>query len=131
MKDERRSRRRKGDSKAKDSPSPRSAAARPARGVARKAGKSKGAKAKGAAAGGSGGAESYTHPEATSALRPDVGVQAQFRKKKPPRTYRYDSSLSPSLEWDEQPAREQGEALIAGILEAGTLEEAWRTDVTH
>jgi hypothetical protein len=53
-----------------------------------------------------------------------VGVQAQFRKKKPPRTYRYDSSLSPALEWDEQPAREQGKALLARILDAGSLEEA-------
>jgi len=69
-------------------------------------------------------AEPYTHPSATSPLRPDVGVQAQFKKKKPPKTYRYDSSLSPALEWDEQPAREQGEALLAEILEAKTLEEA-------
>ncbi len=38
------------------------------------------------------GAKNYTHPDATSLLRPDVGVQAQFRKKKPPKTYRYDSS---------------------------------------
>lgn len=70
------------------------------------------------------GAEAYTHPDATSALRPDVGVQAQFKKKKPPKTYRYDSSLSPALAWDEQAAREQGEELLAGILEAKTLEEA-------
>lgn len=69
-------------------------------------------------------AKSYTHPDATSALRPDVGVQAQFRKKKPPKTYRYDSSLSPALEWDEKPAREQGEALLARILDAGSLDEA-------
>jgi adenine-specific DNA-methyltransferase len=69
-------------------------------------------------------ARDYTHPEATSPLRPDVGVQAQFRKKKPAKTYRYDSSLSPVLEWDEQPAREQGETLLAQILEAGSLEEA-------
>jgi adenine-specific DNA-methyltransferase len=68
--------------------------------------------------------QSYTHPEATAALRPDVGVQKQFRKKKPPRTYRYDPSLSPALEWDEQPARERGEALIRQIQDAGTLEEA-------
>jgi adenine-specific DNA-methyltransferase len=47
-------------------------------------------------------------------MRPDVGTQAQFRKKQPPRTYRYDSSLSPALEWDGQnPAREQGEAELA------------------
>src|SRR5262245_25389601 len=69
-------------------------------------------------------AKSYTHPDASSALRPDVGVQAQFKKKKPPKTYRYDSSLSPALEWDEQPAREKGEELLARILESGTLEDA-------
>lgn len=69
-------------------------------------------------------AQSYTHPEATAALRPDVGVQKQFRKKKAPKTYRYDPSLSPALQRDEQPAREQGEALIRRIQEAATLEEA-------
>ena len=70
-------------------------------------------------------AETYRHREAESPLRPDVGTQAQFRKKKPPATYRYDSSLSPALEWDGQnPARERGEALIARILEAKSIEEA-------
>jgi adenine-specific DNA-methyltransferase len=58
-------------------------------------------------------AESYTHPTAAALLRPDVGTQAQFRKKKPPKTYRYDSSLSPELNWDGQnPARELGEQQI-------------------
>lgn len=67
----------------------------------------------------------YQHPEAKSLMRPEVGTQAQFKKKKPPTTYRYDSSLSPALDWDGQnPAREQGEALIRQILEAQTLEEA-------
>ena len=47
-------------------------------------------------------AESYRHYEATSPMRPDVGTQPQFRKKKPPATYRYDSSLSPALDWDGQ-----------------------------
>jgi len=69
--------------------------------------------------------DTYKHPEATSPLRPDVGMQAQFKKTKPARTYKYDSSLSPALEFDDNnPAREQGEALIREILEAGTLEEA-------
>jgi len=45
-------------------------------------------------------AKAYRHSGADSPLRPDVGTQAQFRKKKPPVTYRYDSSLSPSLDWD-------------------------------
>src|SRR5713101_3536711 len=70
-------------------------------------------------------AKSYKHTEADSAMRPDVGTQAQFKKKKPPRTYRYDSSLSPALDWDGQnSAREQGEALIRQILEADTLDQA-------
>ena len=59
-------------------------------------------------------ARSYQHPESDSPMRPDVGTQAQFKKKKPPQTYRYDSSLSPALDWDGQNfAREQGEALFA------------------
>jgi adenine-specific DNA-methyltransferase len=56
-------------------------------------------------------AKNYRHPESESPMRPDVGTQAQFRKKKPPVTYKYDSSLSPSLDWDGQnSAREKGEA---------------------
>ena len=70
-------------------------------------------------------AEIYRHPEASSPLRPEVGTQSQFKKKKPPKTYRYDSSLAPELNWDGQnPAREQGEALIRKILDAEKLEEA-------
>jgi adenine-specific DNA-methyltransferase len=58
-------------------------------------------------------------------MRPEVGTQAQFRKKKPPKTYRYDSSLSPTLDWDGQnAAREQGEQLLKQVLDAKTLEEA-------
>jgi adenine-specific DNA-methyltransferase len=43
-------------------------------------------------------ASTYRHPEAESPLRPEVGTQAQFKKRKPPVTYRYDSSLSPALD---------------------------------
>jgi len=51
-----------------------------------------------------------------------VGTQPQFKKKKPPRTYRYDSSLSPALDWDGQnPAREVGEWLIGLIEQAAVL----------
>lgn len=68
------------------------------------------------------GAKSYAHPEAESLLRPDVGTQAQFRKKKSPQTYRYDSSLSPALDWDgKNSAREVGEWLISIIEEAAAL----------
>ncbi len=63
--------------------------------------------------------QSYRHPTAESPLRPEVGTQAQFRKKKPPATYRYDSSLSPTLDWDGQNgSRELGEWLLACIEEA-------------
>ena len=52
-------------------------------------------------------------------MRPEVGTQAQFRKKKPPVTFRYDSSLSPALNWDGQnPARELGEWLLEVIGQA-------------
>ncbi len=70
-------------------------------------------------------AENYRHPESESLMRPEVGTQAQFKKKLPPKEYRYDDSLSPALEWDGQnPARERGEALIRQVLESKSLEEA-------
>ena len=70
-------------------------------------------------------AKNYKHPDAESPMRPEVGTQANFRKKKAPVTYKYDSSLSPELSWDGQNhAREQGETLIKRILEAETVEEA-------
>ena len=57
----------------------------------------------------------YRHKEEALA-RPDVGTQPQFRKKAPPKTWRYDSSVAPALDWDGQnPAREHGEALIAEL----------------
>jgi adenine-specific DNA-methyltransferase len=59
-------------------------------------------------------AKSYKHPESESPMRPEVGTQAQFKKKLPPKKYRYDDSLSPALDWDGQnPARERGEAQLA------------------
>lgn len=69
--------------------------------------------------------QSYTHPAADSPMRPEVGTQAQFKKKKAPRTYRFDPSLAPELQWDGQnAAREHGEALIRRILDAESLEDA-------
>jgi hypothetical protein len=63
-------------------------------------------------------AKSYGHPEADAVMRPDIGTQAQFKKKKEPKTYSYDSSLSPTLEYDGQNyAREHGEALLKQILD--------------
>jgi adenine-specific DNA-methyltransferase len=66
-------------------------------------------------------AEPYRHPESTSLMRPEVGTQAQFKKRKPPKEYRYDASLSPALEWDERPAREEGERYLRQIQEAGSF----------
>ena len=71
-------------------------------------------------------AEAYRHEDETP-LRPDVGTQAQFKKKKPPKTYRYDSSLSPALDWDGQnSARELGEWLLTQIEEASRLDPPHR-----
>jgi adenine-specific DNA-methyltransferase len=70
----------------------------------------------------------YKHPEAKSLMRPEVGTQAQF-KNKSPKTYRYDSSLSPALDWDaKNPAREQGEKLLAVV--SSQLSEI-RKQLTH
>src|SRR5262245_1118308 len=61
-------------------------------------------------------AANYNHPTADVLLRPDVGTQAQFKKAKPPKKYRYDSSLSPALDWDgKNPAREMGETAIREV----------------
>lgn len=67
-------------------------------------------------------ADVYRHPTASSPLRPDVGTQAQFKKKKAPQTFRYDSSLSPEMDWDGQDhARDLGEWLLAQIEQAAAL----------
>ncbi len=67
-------------------------------------------------------AAAYVHPEQEAASRPDVGTQANFRKKKPPATYRYDSSLSPALDWDgRNRSRELGEWLLEVIEKAAAL----------
>jgi adenine-specific DNA-methyltransferase len=71
-------------------------------------------------------ADGYRH-EDEALLRPEVGTQAQFRRKKPPKTYSYDSSLSPALDWDGQnSARELGEWLLAQIEEASRLDPPHR-----
>jgi len=64
--------------------------------------------------------EQYRHAE-QAVQRPDVGVQDQFQAKKPPRTYRYDSSLDPAMSWDEQRERDLGEWLL-GLIERAAKE---------
>jgi adenine-specific DNA-methyltransferase len=67
----------------------------------------------------------YKHPESTSPMRPDVGVQSHYKNRYQAKTFRYDSTLSPTMQWDGQnPAREQAEALIRRTLDAVTLEDA-------
>ncbi len=69
--------------------------------------------------------EDYKHTAATGARVPDAGAQSFIKSQHAPGKYRFDSSLSPLLEWDEaNPAREEAEAHIAQILAAGTLDEA-------
>jgi adenine-specific DNA-methyltransferase len=76
-------------------------------------------------------AETYTH-DAEAILRPEAGTQVQFHKKKPPKTYRYDSSLSPALDWDGQNhGRELGEWLLAQIEEAAALDPPQRFPEPH
>jgi len=62
-------------------------------------------------------AETYVHSQQAK-QRPDVGVQEQFSRKKPPKTYRYDSSLDPQLSWDENRDRDLAEWLIGLITSA-------------
>jgi adenine-specific DNA-methyltransferase len=70
-------------------------------------------------------AESYSHSGVQTPSRPEVGVSAQFKLRKPAQRYRYDDSLAPALEWDEEnPAREKAEKLIRTILEAPDLQSA-------
>jgi adenine-specific DNA-methyltransferase len=61
----------------------------------------------------------YQHPQ-EAVQRPDVGVQDQFAAKKPPKRYRYDSSLDPALSWDESRDRELAEWLLRLVERAAT-----------
>jgi adenine-specific DNA-methyltransferase len=62
----------------------------------------------------------YRHKHDTVA-RPDVGAAPRFRAKKESANYRYDSSLSPALDWDIAPARDTAAWLLSVIEEAAAL----------
>lgn len=47
-------------------------------------------------------------------------MQDQFTAKKPPKTYRYDSSLDPALSWDESRDRELTQWLIGLVQQCGS-----------
>ena len=68
----------------------------------------------------------YRHDDKQALLRPESGAQDVFppAKKKPHKTYRYDSSLSPELAWDEAEARGEGERLIDEIIGSDDLAQA-------
>lgn len=65
---------------------------------------------------------SYQHSQSAT-QRPDVGVQEQFSARKPPKVYRYDSSLDPALSWDENRDREFAEWLLDLIDQAAAKGE--------
>ena len=68
-------------------------------------------------------AKNYRHSESESPMRPEVGTQAQSKRRLPPQKYRYHDSLSPALEWDGQnPACGRVEALRR-VLELVSLEQ--------
>src|SRR5437016_7167803 len=66
-------------------------------------------------------AKAYDHKETEAVLRPDIGIQAQFKKKKEPAKYRYDRSLDPQLSWDVNADREHAEALIQKVRSATSI----------
>jgi len=68
-------------------------------------------------------AAAYKHSQQTT-QRPDVGVQDQFSHRKPPKTYRYDSSLDPALSWDENRERDLAEWLLGLVQRCATEGEA-------
>lgn len=65
----------------------------------------------------------YQHVQQAT-QRPDVGVQDQFNTRKPPKTYRYDSSLDPALSWDESRDRDLAEWLLGLVQRCATEGEA-------
>ena len=65
----------------------------------------------------------YQHTQQAT-QRPDVGVQDQFNTRKPPKTYRYDSSLDPALSWDENRDRDLAEWLLGLVQRCAITGEA-------
>lgn len=65
--------------------------------------------------------ESFKH-RGKQVMRPNAGMEQYVKagnERQEPVTYRYDSSLAPEMEWDENPAREMAEWLIGVIAQAG------------
>lgn len=66
-------------------------------------------------------AKGYVHLGTEAVSRPAIGAAPRFKTKKPPTTYRYDSSLAPALDWDTNPARELAAFLMACVVDAAAL----------
>ena len=66
-------------------------------------------------------AKDYLHTAQTMTARPEIGAAPRFKSRQKPATYRYDSSLSPALEWDSNPARDTAAFLIDCIEAAAAL----------
>lgn len=62
----------------------------------------------------------YRHVQ-DAAARPEAGAERRFKKRLPTATYRYDSSLSPALDWDTNPARDTAAWLLQAIEDAAPL----------
>ncbi len=73
-------------------------------------------------------ARDYRHDDKKALLRPESGAQDVFppARRKPRKVYRYDSSLSPELAWDEAEVRGEGEQLIDEIINSRDLDQARR-----
>src|SRR5438876_7767099 len=69
-------------------------------------------------------AKAYDHKETEAVLRPDIGIQAQFKKRKEPARYRYDRSLDPQVSWDINADREYAESLIEKVRSATSIQDA-------
>ena len=65
-------------------------------------------------------ARDYRHAQ-DAAARPEAGAAPRFRRRLPPTVLRYDSSLSPALNWDTSPARDTAAWLLQAIGDAAPL----------
>src|SRR5487761_2545055 len=70
--------------------------------------------------GGTAAPKRYEHQQQAVA-RPEIGAAPRFKTKAAPMTYRSDSSLSPALDWDTNPARETAAFLLRCIEDAAAL----------
>jgi adenine-specific DNA-methyltransferase len=66
-------------------------------------------------------AKGYVHSGTEAVSRPAIGAAPRFKAEKLPARYRFDSSLSPALDWDTNPSREVAAFLMGCIEDAASL----------